>query len=111
VSKRKTLSSAEASALLDQLLDTPFWPASLNASEAYHTKSDDNPRDEASHLSVVFSPDGDAWVEVQSFIDPDADIYTATHRFRTYLGGGRRLHIRNALLFLARAIQLDREAT
>jgi len=104
---KKPLSREEASALLDRLLDTPFWPDSLRAGEVYETKSDDNPHDEKSCVSVVFSQDGDAWVEVQSFIDPDADIYTASHRFRTYMGGGRRLRTRNALLFLARAIQLD----
>jgi hypothetical protein len=93
--------------MLDRLLDTPFWPDTLDSNEVYRTKSDDNPRCEESFLTVVFGNDGDAWVQVLSQIDPDADMYSTSHRFRTYAGGGRRLRIRNALLFLARAIQLD----
>lgn len=101
------MSPDEASRLLDRLLDTPFWPNTLNSNEVYKTKSDDNPHSEESYLSVVFGNDGDAWVDVLSWTDLNAEVFTTTHRFRTYAGGGRRLRIRNALLFLARAIQLD----
>ena len=52
-----------------------------------------------SGVSVVFSPDGDAWVTT----DPRGC------RFRTYAGGGTSLRVRNALLMLAMAIKLDNE--
>jgi len=80
-----------------KLLDTPFWPQQLDINKDYFRTHDDCDGDLYKGITVGFTQDGDAWI----------NTYKQGCRFRTYHGGGKSLRIRNALLFLALAIQLD----
>lgn len=97
----KEICEAYSDEILQILLDTPFWPKGLTSETPYQRYDDDT---RLGHLTIYFSPDGDAWVDVLSQKDP-TDPYS--HRFRTYFGCGQSLRVRNALLFLAMAIELD----
>ena len=77
------------------------WPKGLREQTLYRRLHDDHDSDCVGHLSVIFSPDGDAWVS----IDPPS----AGLRFRNFFGGGRSLRTRNALMILALAMKLDGE--
>jgi hypothetical protein len=91
---------------LDLILNNWFWPVSLDTKTFYKRRSDDTDGLD-SNIGVAFSQDGDAWVEVISNFDPDESNF-GSHRFRMPMqGGGRSGRVRNALLFLARAIMLD----
>lgn len=99
--------------VMDTLLDATFWPTALKTDTVYIRRSDDTEGADDT-IRVSFSRDSDAWVEVLSMGDPDPEAdssFMGLHRFRSYSGGGRSLRVRNALLFLARAIQLDNEET
>ncbi len=100
----KTMVQTHPDVVLRELLEHPFWPKEVEAGTAYTRVEDDT----ASVLAVVFSSaDSDAWVEVISHLDP-TEGGTAL-RFRMPLfGGGESPRTRQALLFLARAMQLDR---
>ena len=82
-----------------KILDTPFWPESIEAREIYFRTHDDCDGDLSKGIQVVFSDDG------------DAHIRTCMEgcRFRTWGGGGMSLRVRNALLLLALAINMDNE--
>jgi len=92
--------------VMDALLKQVFWPTSLKSDTAYTRKGDDTDGSN-SHILVMFSRDSDGWIEVVPHLDPDAEQFSTSHRFRTSFGGGRSLHVRNALLMLARAVELD----
>jgi hypothetical protein len=51
---------------------------------------------------VYFDKSGDAWVETTK-------KYNKALRFRDFLGGGQSQRVRNALMILALAIELDNE--
>jgi hypothetical protein len=72
----------------------------LVCNEPYSRLHDDHDGEFTGKISVVFSPDSDAWV----YIDKRDGL-----RFRTYSGGGASLRVRNALIILALAIKLDNE--
>ncbi|OHA89858.1 MAG: hypothetical protein A2741_03005 [Candidatus Zambryskibacteria bacterium RIFCSPHIGHO2_01_FULL_43_27] len=103
----KKIIEANADLAVDILLETPFWPKSLNDRTLYRRRSDDTDgADDA--ISVTFSSDGDGWIEVESSYDPESTNISLSQRFRMPLwGGGRSPHVRNALLILAVAISLD----
>ena len=88
---------------MNTLLETNYWPATLNTRDLYTRRQDDTDGDTgpAQDLSLTFGPDGDAWV-----ILPCAEN---SLRFRTWAGGGHSLRTRNALLVLAEAIRRDNE--
>jgi hypothetical protein len=83
-----------------RVLEHPFWIPELVNNEVYSRLHDDHDGEFTGRVSVVFSPDSDAWI----FIDKIDGL-----RFRTYSGGGASLRVRNALIILALAIKLDNE--
>src|SRR3989344_7144912 len=87
--------------IAEAIIEQPFWPADLSSGTGYKRFSDDN----NSSIGVVFSSDGDAWVEVWEDKDPRELMYSP--RFRTFFGGGQSLRTRNAFLILAKAMLAD----
>lgn len=90
--------------VIQALLETPFWPAGIETSEYYRRFDDDTRK---GMLWVMFSPDGDSWVDVAAEKDPEEMIHS--HRFRNYFGGGQSERVHVALKILAVAIKLDNE--
>lgn len=87
-----------------KLLNSNFWPQSIQSGIRYTRVHDDCDGDMSQVLSVVIGDDGDAWVAA------DADTPFSSLRFRVPLiGGGMSPRVRNALLILAEAIRLDNE--
>jgi hypothetical protein len=87
----------------------PMWPAGLNQKEFYQLPCDDKGRNGGSWLKVMVAGDGDVHLMMQDWEDvpngePDP---IPTLRCRNYFGGGRNERTHQALLWLARAIQLD----
>src|SRR5258708_5755811 len=84
------------------LLEGYFWIPSLETAKIYERMEDDT----SGILTVTFSADGDAWINVFSKVDPAE--FRDTFRFRVpFAGGGQSPRVRNALLVLAEAIRLD----
>ena len=87
--------------VLRKLLEDGFeWPRELGTGRGYQRLHDDHDGTCQGKLLVVFSNDGDAWVEVNN----------PTHgplRFRSAFGGSHSPRVYNALVLLALAIQLD----
>lgn len=79
-------------------LECPVWPKEILTNEVYARQHDDTDGGQEGILSVQFSCDGDAWVRIDN---------SKPLRFRTFVGGGRSLRTRAALLVLAEAIRLD----
>jgi hypothetical protein len=105
VAATKRLLEQDSSSVIRALLETSFWPRLLKSMEHQTRVSDDS----SSELSVVFTPDGDGWIDVLT--KPDPKEVTTVLRFRMpILGGGDSERVRNALLVLALAIKLDNEA-
>ena len=91
--------------VVKHILESNFWLRDVNTGERY-VRFDDDTRQ--GNISVVFSEDADAWVDVWSARDPQDRF--ASHRFRMPLfGGGQSPRVRTALLILALAIKLDNE--
>lgn len=88
---------------IKELLETPFWIPAIATNVSYESHDDDTPCDEVALLQVIFSADGDAWVNKMT--DP---AYKSIRK-RTYAGGGKDLRTRTALMILAYAIKLDEE--
>lgn len=93
---------------------SPHWPDGLMTRKVYKFSCDDCcPSEDIKELTVVVSDDGDVWLSMMEV----NDIHTSspynnsrpTVRCRTGIGGGRHRRTRQALLWLARAIQLDNE--
>lgn len=86
---------------LNTLLERPYWLQHLQLGHAYTRRHDDTDGDRSARqdVTVVFGPDGDAWVHV------GLDAL----RFRTWAGGGQSLRVRAALMVLAEAIRRDNE--
>lgn len=89
------------------------WPEGLKSETFYQVLCDDKGRDGGSWLQVFIAGDGDVHVQLQEWEDikvegsrPDP---FPTIRVRTHAGGGKNARTRLALLWLARAIQLDNE--
>lgn len=92
-----------SSTKLKKLLESPLpWPEELEADTCYSRLHDDHDGTCEGELRLMFSRDGDAHVMV-------APSGTSL-RFRTAIGGGGSLRTRNALVILALAMKLDREA-
>lgn len=87
------------------LLETPFWPQTIQSGKLYLRYEDDSPE---GSLSVSFDVDGDGYIRVYQNIDPTEHNWSL--RFRILMsGGGESPRVRNALLILAEAIRLDNE--
>lgn len=91
----------------------PHWPDGLEARKLYKLKCDDASPDECRELSLVISDDGDVWLGMMQIDDlRTSKPYSNPHpsvRCRTGIGGGKNRRTRQALLWLAKAIQLDNE--
>lgn len=105
---------AASPAPLHDVVMRPHWPEGLESRKAYRFQCDDCcPSEDQKQLSVVVSEDGDVWVSMfetndihreQPYYNPNPSV-----RCRTGVGGGRHRRTRQALLWLAKAIQLDNE--
>lgn len=87
--------------LLKEILETPFWPATLQVETSYSRTHDDHDGNWDGVISVQVDQMGDVWFSAHG--------RRHAMRFRTYGGGGVSLRTRNALLILAEAIRLDNE--
>jgi hypothetical protein len=90
--------------VIETLLNADFSPDWIESGVGYQRYGDDV---NLGSITVGCGPDGDGRVEVASVIDPN-DV-NFIHRFRTEFGGGASLRVRNALLILALAIQMDND--
>ena len=81
-----------------KLLDNLPWPEGLEA-KTYSRLHDDHDGEETGRLVVSISHDGDTWVTTTR----------GSLRFRTATGGGCSVRVRNALVLLALAIQIENE--
>lgn len=89
--------------IVRKLLDEGLpWPAELQANTVYERVQDDHDGTQEGKIKVGFTQDGDAWVTTDKHRGP-------TLRFRTLLGGGNSVRVRNALVLLALAIHLENE--
>ncbi len=98
----------------DDKIFTPKWPDGLKPNTIYRFTCDDCcPSEETKDLTVVISDDGDVWLRMIQVEDKKSDkphyVPFPSVRCRTGIGGGRHRRTRQALLWLARAIQLDNE--
>lgn len=106
-------------ALTEAEVFSPCWPKGIEQGKHYRVDCDDYGRDGGAWLRVFVANDGDVHASMQELeregghgeiirplrIDPHPHI-----RVRTVgAGGGRNSRTRQALLWLARAIQLDAE--
>lgn len=99
---------------IEELVMRPRWPEGLEARKVYRFQCDDCcPQEDTKDFTVVVSEDGDVWLGMleinekhtsQPYRNPSPTV-----RCRTGIGGGRHRRTRQALLWLARAIQLDNE--
>lgn len=99
----------------------PHFPQSLKQGNFYQFNCDDDGRDGTAFIRVFIAEDGDVHLCAskqleRSFVDRVSgerlpNIYASfpSVRCRTGIGGGRHRRTRQALLWLARAIQLDNE--
>jgi hypothetical protein len=85
-----------------RVLENPFWITTLKTEETYSRFYDDHDGEFDGELLVYFDKSGDAWVETTK-------KYNKALRFRDFLGGGQSQRVRNALMILALAIELDNE--
>jgi hypothetical protein len=85
------------------LLESHFWIPDLKANQPYTRVHDDHDGTFKGNITVLFSVDGDAWCRTLD------DHCSRLLRFRNILGGGESLRVRNALMLLAYAIQLDNQ--
>ena len=88
---------------IKKILETPFWPQQLTIDTQYSRLHDDHDGTGVGSVSVSFDFNGDGYICTHT------EIPGSSLRFRTELGGGMSLRVRNALLVLALAIQLDTE--
>ena len=87
-----------------KLLDDGLsWPPELSADTMYERIHDDNDGTGEGCIRVGFTPDGDAWITTDKH-------HGQVLRFRTALGGGNSVRVRNALVLLALAIKRDNES-
>jgi hypothetical protein len=91
----------------------PQWPEGLEQLTHYEFRCDDKGSDGGSWLRVMVAGDGDVHVSMQDWedikIEGSRPNPLPSIRCRTGPGGGRHARTRQALLWLARAIQMDNE--
>lgn len=89
----------------------PCWPEGLEMMKPYEVACDDkNNSEERAKLTVVIGVDGDAHVAMTEYHSrTDRCWEFPSVRLRTMAGGGKNHRTRQALLWLAKAIQLDEE--
>lgn len=87
----------------------PQWPQGLSSREVYRVPCDDKGRNGQTFLQVVISEDGDVHVaahEWERYPEGEPSRFPSI-RVRTFMGGGRHHRTRQALLWLAKAIEMD----
>jgi hypothetical protein len=90
--------------IVKALLESYFWLHTIQPEVPYERLHDDNDGTCDGKIRVTFSPDGDAWVSI------DSQRPRGSLRFRMpMIGGGVSQRTRTALLILAEAIRLDNE--
>lgn len=87
---------------LNTVLETVWWPTSLQPDQALRRTHDDCDGDLSQALCVYLARDMDVHVMVEG--------EAPALRFRAPFGGGMSPRVRNALLVLAEAIRRDNEA-
>jgi hypothetical protein len=87
----------------------PRWPDGLKSREFYEVPCDDKGRNGGTWLRVMVADDGDVHVSMQEWerIPEGQPDPLPSIRIRTLAGGGRHGRTRQALLWLAKAIELD----
>lgn len=98
--KRKTYTTTDIKALLGESM---IWPEGLEARTRYERLHDDHDGTCQGSTVVCIGDDGDAWIDLQG------KRAFESLRYRTGIGGGSSLRVRNALLMLAFAIKLENE--
>jgi hypothetical protein len=99
--------STDAAKAVAKLLRSSFWLPTLSPKTAYRRLQDDHDGKRWGILTVVFSEDSDAWLEIDL---NGVEVLDTTIRFRVpVVGGGRSPRTRTALHILAEAIRLDNE--
>lgn len=88
-----------------RVLEHPLWISEIEPGKPYTRTHDDHDGSGKGKITVFFSPDADAWIDIQPS-HTDGPL-----RFRTgsFGGGGMSQRVRNALIVLAYAIKLDNE--
>lgn len=90
---------------LDDILKEPFYPKKVETRKNMQTTHDDNDGEPLSgFIDICVSEQGDVFIK--TFHKGIGYL-----RFRTMLGGGKFLKIRNALLILAEAIRQEGSIT
>lgn len=91
----------------------PEWPEGLKEMTHYEVYCDDDGQRCGARMSVVVAGDGDVHVSMSAYHDEDRTPENLNPfpsiRIRTGIGGGRMTRTRQALLWLAKAIELDRK--
>lgn len=106
---------------IESVVLRPHWPDGLEQGRLYQFNCDDDGRDGEAFFRVLVANDGDVHLCASKKLERTATdpVTGETHRAiydnypsvrcRTLGGGGRHSRTRQALLWLARAIQLDNE--
>lgn len=97
--KRETLQK-----MAHRLLEEPFCPDEIKLNSTHFRTQDDCDGNYHSGMNVIIGPDGDAW------IGTTCELGSICRYREPFGGGGRSPRVRNALLLLALAIDLDNEA-
>ena len=101
--RKKIVTGDNLEQVIEELLDTPFWPPGIDTNTIYQVQTDDTDgKPDYGILMVQFSVDGDAWVSQSTQMGLPDNI-----RFRNWGGGGHHLRVRNAICVLAMAMKLD----
>jgi hypothetical protein len=91
------------------------WPEGLEAMKRYEVECDDDGRRCDAKLAVMVDQQGDVYVSMHAYHDEDRTTENLNPfpvvRMRTGIGGGRNRRTRQALLWLAKAIELDAQST
>lgn len=85
--------------LVSRILEESFWLADLQTDTTYERQCDDT----NDKILLRFDRDGDAWMRT-------TNLSNEPLMFRmNFIGGGKSLRTRNALLILALAMKMDNE--
>lgn len=76
-----------------------IWPPELRTGVTYSRVQDDHDGEYKGRIIMSFSPDGDAWVDI--------DTSRVSLRFRSAFGGSMSPRVYTALTILALAMKLD----
>ncbi len=103
----------------EEIVFRSHWPEGIEENRFYQFNCDDDGRNGDAFIRVVVASDGDVHLCASKLLDqgftdkvtsenrPAVYAFFPSVRCRTGVGGGRHRRTRQALLWLARAIQLD----